>query len=549
MSIKILNIQAASIYEKNCGVRDHLDTTPAVLTDSLFFDFLQNNGMHVWKGKSTRDVIGVAFDYGTRSYEEERKRLEKLLETYDDKDRIKVLIDECDANKDKYKKIRKKDLRTLFYRDGVKVDYDNEIIDYRMLYRTPGKAKKGVCMFIRKSLYKKAREFLYMGIHLPEKNAPIVEIGAYSSLVTSGLVGNIRIEPENILILKDYESFMENDVVSIETDENNHCIAVDREKYRLSNVLFDGQALIDSSIFPKWADGYILLRHHFFKAAAFCTNIQLFFKDYCKNKGLDYNTFMLTDMFGNRHYARDIQMITTDNACKWLKLSCSYEYWCEWVRKNKCMFGIVKTSHPSKLGDVQRMSYQMTNSLDGKSMKEVMRTSENYLIKLQTDDDVFLEYLRRNKNFANDYEVLCALVEQNRDFLKSDYFRERKKKIIGRYTRELKMGRLIQNADNLTIVGNPYGMLLHAVGEDPETDPTFEHEDDSVQCYTKRFKDGEYLAAFRSPMNSRNNIDYLHNHYHEYFDKYFYLGTHIIAVNMVHTEFQDRNNGLTYWAS
>ena len=36
-----------------------------------------------------------------------------------------------------------------------------------------------------------------------------------------------------------------------------------------------------------------------------------------------------------------------------------------------------------------------------------------------------------------------------------------------------------------------------------------------------KFEDGEYLAEFRSPFNSRNNLGYIHNIYHEYFDKYF----------------------------
>ena len=77
-------------------------------------------------------------------------------------------------------------------------------------------------------------------------------------------------------------------------------------------------------------------------------------------------------MFGNEHYARDIQMITTNNAMKWLKFGITYEYWCERVKMNGSMFGIVKTAHKSKLGEVQRMSYQMINSLDIDIMDDVI---------------------------------------------------------------------------------------------------------------------------------------------------------------------------------
>mgnify|MGYP003299405485 CR=1 FL=1 len=51
-------------------------------------------------------------------------------------------------------------------------------------------------------------------------------------------------------------------------------------------------------------------------------------------------------------------------------LHCGKEIAPEKVYENNCMFGIVKTAHESKLGDVQKMSYQMVNSLDEKIMEK-----------------------------------------------------------------------------------------------------------------------------------------------------------------------------------
>lgn len=213
------------------------------------------------------------------------------------------------------------------------------------------------------------------------------------------------------------------------------------------------------------------------------------------------------------------------------------------------MFGVVKTSHPSKFGDVQRMSYQMVNSLSIDSMKNVTSYSVRYIEKLKSDDETFLQYLRDNSNFSNDYEVLVALAERNPLFTRSSYFRERKEKIIQAYVLSFKSGKVLQNADNLTIVGSPYAMLLHSVGEDIYKDPTFKVEDDCIQVWTNRFNDDEYLAEFRNPFNSRNNLGYVHNVYHPYLNKYFNLGNLTIAVNMINTVFQPRNNGLTKWVS
>ena len=559
--MRIQLIAAGSIFETNHGVRDNLDAKDALIPTSLFLDYLLNNGLNVWKGDSTRDIVAISFGYGSRSYNQEVGHLNKLLKEADTDERrakIQQLIDEAEKNKDKYIKISKQDLRKKFYIDGVDITYKThnksgeviktETIHYKMLYRTPGRAKKGDCVFIADHLYEKAREFLYMGLRLPYDNAPIVEIGAYSSLVTSSIVGRIKIEPENIVILDDVDVPFTRNVISIEVNNNNECEAIHRDNYELFNEMFDGQALISSEIFPDWADGYVLLRQHMTKCAAFCTHIQKYFVDYCAEHNIDYESFTIADKWGNLHRAADVKLITTVNAVKWLKFGVTFEYWSDWVRKNGCLFGVVKTAHESKLGKMQQMSYQMINTLGLDTMHSVMIPTVEYVQQLVNDDKEFLKYLRRTENFSNDHEVLIALAEHNPDFIQSEYFKDRRSRIIRGYVQNLKTGKLIQNADNLVIAGSVYGMLMHSVGLDPRDDPTFEIEEGVVQCYTERFDDGEYLASFRSPHNAQNGIGYLHNHWHPYFKRYFNLGKQIIVVNMNGTDFQDRHNGLTDWA-
>lgn len=542
--LRIKNLAAGSIYGVNQGVREHYDYTNAALTNSLFLDYMISIGMDVYKEKSTRAIVGITFEYGTRSYEEEIAHLEKALATASGEKvkRIEQLIENANANKDKFEKVSKEDIRVEFYEKGFDLHYDEgkTTIHYQMLYRSAAKAKKGTCMFVDSRLYEQARDFLWMGIELPQKNAPIVEIGAYASLVSSTIIDRIQINPQDVLILEDVDSTFQTNVISIETDKDKHCKAVRRKNYEVTNTIFDGQALIDLSIFPDYADGYVLLRQHFTKCAAFATDIQGFFRDYF---GDEYDTAVVKDMFGNYHSAKDIKLITTNNAMKWLKFGVSYEYWASYVHGNGCMWGIVKTAHKSKLGDVQRMSYQMINTLSEEIMDDVMEPSKEYIKALKTDTPTFIDFLRRNATFSNDYEVLVALYEQDHTFEQCDYFRKRKTAILQTYIKKLRNGKLIQNADNLTIVGSPYAMLLHSVGEDVYDDPTLQPEDGTIQCYTERFDDGEYLAAFRSPFNSASNMDYLHNVYHPYMKKYFQLGKLIIAVNMLHTDFQDKNNG------
>lgn len=571
--IRIKNIEASTLLEYNRGLRSHYEVTNAMFTNSLFCDYLKENGLKLLKDESTRDIICLEFNFGTRSYEQEMEHLKKTAKKarleykeaksrnnqneMDKKMKKRRCIMECIAfaceNKEKYERLSKEEIRRLLYNDGVDVEYisrkrdgtikKREVIHYKMLYRSTGKAKKGSCMFIRDKLHKKAQNFLYMGIKCPENNAQILELSAYAPLVSSTIVDRIKINPRNILILEDIDKSFITNVISIETDQDKHCHARRIDHYELKNTLFDGQALIDSSIFPEWADGYILLRHHFCKMAAFCSNIQTFFQDYF---GEYYPDATVKDMFGREHFVKDIEVITTNHSMKWLKFNKSYDDWCKKVNENHNLFGIVKTAHKSKLGDVQKMSYQMVNSLDESIMDNVTRESVTYVERLKRDDEFFLEYLQKNSNFSNDHEVLVALSKQNREFTRSEYFRERRKAIIKTYVRNMKTGKLIQNAENLVIVGSPYAMLLYgATGnkDSVDDDDTFQTETGTIQCYTERFEVDRHLAFFRSPFNSKNNLTYLHNTCHEKLKKYFRFGKLILAVNMIGTDFQDRNNG------
>ena len=578
---KIKNYKAATIMGKNMGVRDRYDYTDAMLHHSLFTRWLKNNGMQTdKKDESTRDVICIDFQFGLRSYEEEKKHLKQLRkEAGEDKERLEKIDDlekKVDSNKSLYKKISKDKIRESFYVNGVPITYTKtdtktgeitqEIINYKMLYRNPSKAKQGSCMFIREELYDKAYDWLTMGIgkNLPAKNAKIVEISAYAPLSTSAIEGTVKIPVSDVLILNDQDSFFRTiaDIVRAEdydvilksgkTKTMKKCV-VHREETDVKNTLWDGMALMESSVMPEWCNGMALLRNHFFKACAFRTHIQKFFMDYCNEKGIDYDNFKLTDMYGNKHLAKDIKIITTDNATKFKKfadlmggnLSSAYKYWCERVKKDDCVWGIVKTDHPSKLGEVQQMSYQMINTLPSsmEDIGKIVQTSIDYVNLLKTDNDEFEKYLRKNATAVNHYEMLADLYIWNHDFQNSKMWRVDKSYIINQYVNRLRKGKIVVNGDNLTVCGNPYAFLLYTVGEDWNNDPTLKSEDWVIQAYTKRFDDGEYLCGIRNPHNSANNLGYFKNVKHPLMEKYFEFSNNIMAVNCIHTDVQARMNG------
>ena len=615
--LRIKNYKAGALYGYNLGVRERYDYTDAMFNKSLFYYHMMDHGMSAYKDESTRDLICIDFGFGSRSYEEEMEHLRQMYsaaDTDEARQRIQYLIDKTKENKWKYQKKSKAEIREDFYVNGVPIEYkhlnrktgevESTTIRYKMLYRNASKAKVGLCNFINEELYDDAYDWLTMGLgsKLPKENAKIVEISAYAPLTTSTIEDRFYMDVDDMLILEDQDSFFhtiaeivraeEYDsverVVDEEKTEKNRrnalakgrtdiygnpifktvykkipckkkkCV-VSREETDVKNTLWDGMALIESDVMPSWCNGMVLLRNHFFKACAFRTYIQKFLCDYATNHGINYDTWELTDMFGRKHLARNIKLITTDNAIKWKKfvdlmggtLPAAYDYWCGRVRADGCMWGCVKTDHPSKLsyqGDVQQLSYQMVNTLpcSKEEIGELAKTSIEYVEKLKEDNEEFVKYLRANATAVNHYEMLADLYRWNPEFANSRMWKVDKSKIISQYVFRLRKGKIVAPGDNLTLCGNPYALLLHTVGEDWRQDPTLRPEEGVIQCYTPRFAAGEYLCGIRNPHNSSNNLGYFKNVKHELMSKYFKFSRNIMAVNCIETDIQARMNGADF---
>lgn len=336
------------------------------------------------------------------------------------------------------------------------------------------------------------------------------------------------------------------------------CVATRVSNAKIKNILWDGMGLIDENAFPKNMNGFIYCRSHFFKSCLFCGNIQEFFKDYCEEKNLDYDTHITdTDMFGRKLRLKDIKVIITDKSLKWLDKfddmmggakKKAYKYYYNYMKRFDDFFSIVKTAHPSHWGDLQLMAYQMDNSVPTTDKEVLGRITEcgvNFCNDLKNSDTAYLEYLNKTSNDFNINELLIELVKWNPDFAKTEFFRTKKSKDISDFVKDCKEGRLPQVGDNLTIMDNPIALLLKAIGDkNPLNEDCFDVVNDGVQCYAPRFNKGERLAAFRSPHNSPNNIIHLYNVYPNKLVKYFpNIGQNVIVFNAIKTDTQARLSG------
>lgn len=598
-SIKIKSIQANSLYlvnnyqengEEDDGQRKpYLDLGEAVINDSLFADYMKHHGVVVNSKGRSRDFIVMKFDYGVKGG------------------------------------MSAAELRDYYYENGatVKWKFYDEPIHYKMLMRSPGKAKEGDCIFIREKFYSKAIKYLTMDLwdKMPFENAPIVEMSAYAPLTTATAIDYITIPMENILIVKDEDVYAAVNAVRVKTREMPYeCKMMDWDKLeetvneygytfykkkqkenpgfqyidktktaleksgikiedyplktklyyktecyvdrsegktKVKNTLWDGEGICDNPIFPqnKGMDGFVYCRSHFFKSCLFRGNIQQYFKDYF---GDGYETAIVTDMFGNEFLAKDIKVIITENSIKWIKFTqlmgdsdiSAYKYYKRFMKKHKERFAIVKTAHASKYGDLQRSSYQINNSfpcVDYEILERIAKVSFDYCNALKINHEAFMKHLAINSSKRYSINnVLIALDEWNDYFKYTQYFKDERNDIISKFkNNRLKLGKLLQYGDNLTICGNPVSLLMKAAGQENFLEENcFKQIDGGIQCYTSRFKEGEKIAGFRSPHNSPNNIVYLENVYPELISKYFpKLGNNVIIINGIGTDVQSRLNG------
>ena len=362
-AINIKSIQADSLYRVNNGYSNaFLDYGKAVINNSIFSEYICRHGVTVNRKGNSNDFIMMKFDYGIKPEKMNGKELPG---------------------------IKAKKLREYYYNNGVIINRnlldkkeDPKDISYRMLMRSPGKAKEGDCIFIREDLHKKALDYITMGLwdKMSYDNAKIVELSAYSTLITATAMDYIILPLDNIfvvedetvtamkkaVIVKDKDVLYQKTVIDYQKTEEyinklgftfyikkakknpqftyikksknglesvginiddcpvkevsylrKECY-VDRSNglSEVSNELWDGMGLIDDEVFPENMEGFIYCRSHFFKSCLFRGYLQQYFKD---NYGKDYDNAVAIDMIGRKMKVSDIKIIITENSLKWIK--------------------------------------------------------------------------------------------------------------------------------------------------------------------------------------------------------------------------------------
>lgn len=436
-----------------------------------------------------------------------------------------------------------KTIRTELYNKGFYIDG----VKYINFMRSSSKARVGSCLFIKEEYYKDIIDWARLGLELIG-NVDIASIRAYEALILSSIINVVKINPDEILMIDDIHSKFSYPA-SVATLRDNNISVENVDEYRVNNCVFDGQGLLDVSIFDSCKDtkgrGMMLLRNKWFKCCCFNTNVHDFLMSE-ENKNVIDENGCITDMCGNKIKAAHIKMIITPSSLKFLKMKDkfdgniqdTYNYWLDNINSN---FGIVKTDHDN-LDYARILSYQMINSLPLSNEEVIKLLAEEfaYIELLKNDYHVVSWHIGEYMSMSND--PIFNLLKYNKDIANTDVYQQRKNKLVEKYKEKLLRGEIkLSDTDYSTMVANPYEMLLCAVGKfNVDKDIPLHGE---RELYCKYFNDGQQLAAFRNPNICAGNVMRATNVYHNEFDKWFNFTDNIAVMNFIGDNVPDRLQG------
>ena len=452
------------------------------------------------------------------------------------------------------------EIREHLYTHGFDIDG----VHYVRYKRSAGASRNGKCLFIAEPLY--ADMMAWSSCDLSADTASDqASWQAYIALTLSSIESTIKLPKKSILIIRDRVSHFTENVVCVK-ENDAHDLWAEEEETEIENVIWDGEALLDASVF--FENGYndhgmMLLRNRFFKTCAFNTNLQDWFFD----NDIEYVSQLAG--YTTARDIKDVKLVITESSVKHLKFmpkDMPFEQKCKrfldalYEGKNNSEFGVVKADHDAPLmhGDMAYTNYQLLNTLGltREGIGKLLEPSFRYLQDMLDRSPV----LRYQINMTTDHATIAEkelpdLAKYRRDtvldmtcrtplFEQTEFYKSFRSDTTKYFKRRLKKGRVAVCGNYQVLFGNAYEFLVALTDETYE--PTFSFSLDDGQVCTTGFAHGEMVLCARSPHITMGNL-YLARNTHCYdLLRYFNLTPNIICVNAIESNIQQRLNGCDY---
>lgn len=575
------NVQILSLEAKDLIGNKKVITSKSIrkgsLDDSLEVDKLRTLNKKIIQFDEqkqryyTNDIVNVTFKYSIKDSSELELKIKAVSNYYNSLLEITERQYESGFKEYKNKKDYEKEMKGISkaYKKAIKelkseFLYDrNEIRDslyengfelifkptatskrytrkrYVRYKRTSGSARVGKCLFINEKYFKTMNDWSFAGIpHNHGVEMDCASLEAYISLPTSSAIDRFTLNPENILLVNDIvsefeDTVMATELINEEKDEKGNVIAgelfTDIKKAKIGNSLFDGESLLDKSIFIErgYEDKAILqIRNIFFKGIGINTDIQRFFKD---------NNITNINQLNGKTIATDIsqiKLITTPSSVKYLKFG-TFEKWLQQIESNWAICKYEKPQH--HFNGMVQTHYQLLNGsgMTKKEMEDFLEDTINYIKLLKTNNTVFKFHLglkqdnysnnkeySKIKNVDSDSDFALAMINANDDFLLTKMGRKYRSNAIDSYINNVRKGHVLVEGNYSTLVSCPYEYLLHSIGKFNGKSSLKPYE-----CVSYKFNKDEEILAVRSPQPTMSNIVVLKNTRCENIERYFNIGS------------------------
>ena len=423
--------------------------------------------------------------------------------------------------------IKTSELRQRLYRDGFVCD-GIRFVRYK---RSSGSSRVGKCLFIDERLYPKMHKWELCGLKVREgQEIDLAAFEAYIALTLSSIIGTVPLQPENFLVIDDFESVFEDRVIATRIGRDGWLTA-GPETTEITNNIWDGQSLIDKSAMGEYREfGMILLRNRFFKSACFNTNIQDFFKDHGITEVSQLAGFTLAKD------VHEIKIITTPSSIKYLKFG-PLEQWLKLLEEDG-RFGVVKHEKPTHFfdGRMVQAHYQLLNTLQlsQEQVDRLVKPSLDYLQAIQNDPAVLryhIHYAAESEDigFANTTnDIVYRMLGVTDKFAQTKLYRTFVDETAKSFKKRLKSGHILIKGNYSTLLGNPIEMLYAAIGQ---FDGISKIGAGNIFC--KRFEFGQTILGSRSPHVTMGNILLAMNADNAEIQRYMNTTPEIVCINSI----------------
>lgn len=433
------------------------------------------------------------------------------------------------------------DIRSDIYENG----FVCEGIKYVRFKRSSGSSRVGKCLFINERLYDIMHEWEMCGIQVDEgQDIDLAALEPYIALTLSSIIDTIEIKPENILVVDDYKSVFHERAIATRLVDGR--LVSKPEDVEISNSIWDGQSLMDRSLFGEYSNkGMLLLRARFFKSCCFNANIQQWFADHRIKKVSQLNGYTRAKKI------EDVKLITTPSSIKYLKFG-TLDHWLDTLETT---FGVVKYEKKTHFfnGRMVQTHYQLINTLQMtyEEVEQFIKPSLDYARMIKTDpavlrhqisyqyqspDDTFYTKAVTSKN-----DIIYRLLGMNDRFAKTKMYRNFCNDLIKSFIKNLRCGHVLVRGNYSTLCGNPIEMLKMSIGQ---FDGSSIIERDTVHC--EMFESGKELLGSRSPHVTIGNILVTRNVIRPEIARYMNPTNEIVYVNSIQENLLERLSGADF---